>query len=66
MGFERLAMIMQGLRSNYDTDIFQPLISVIAKKANCTYGNNWGDNSLNSLGIIDGGMEINWRCYSSN
>mgnify|MGYP001267002874 CR=1 FL=1 len=38
MGFERLAMIMQGVESNYDTDIFLPLITEISKKANCNYG----------------------------
>ena len=27
MGFERLCMIMQNVKSNYDTDLFQPLIS---------------------------------------
>ena len=40
MGFERLAMIMQGLKSNYDTDIFQPIIQAIAKKAGLKYGEN--------------------------
>ena len=40
MGFERLAMIMQGVKSNYDTDIFQPIIQVIAKKAGLKYGDN--------------------------
>ena len=29
MGFERLCMIVQGKTSNYDTDIFQPLIQKI-------------------------------------
>ena len=38
MGFERLCMVMQGKRSNYDTDVFQPLIQEIAKKAGRTYG----------------------------
>ncbi len=40
MGFERLAMIMQRVKSNYDTDIFQPIIQAIAKKAGLKYGEN--------------------------
>ncbi|MBF90407.1 MAG: alanine--tRNA ligase [Flavobacteriales bacterium] len=38
MGFERLCMVLQGVQSNYDTDVFQPLIQGIAKKAGKTYG----------------------------
>ena len=40
MGFERLCMVMQGKRSNYDTDVFQPLIQEIARKSGKTYGQN--------------------------
>ncbi|MCS6795036.1 MAG: alanine--tRNA ligase [Raineya sp.] len=40
MGFERLCMAIQGKKSNYDTDIFQPLIAFVAQKANTTYGKN--------------------------
>ncbi len=38
MGFERLAMAIQGKYSNYDTDVFQPIIQSIAQKAGKTYG----------------------------
>ncbi|MBP5548462.1 MAG: alanine--tRNA ligase [Bacteroidales bacterium] len=38
MGFERLCMVLQGKKSNYDTDVFQPLIQEIAVKAGMTYG----------------------------
>ncbi len=40
MGFERLCMVMQGKRSNYDTDVFQPLIQEIASKCGKHYGDN--------------------------
>lgn len=38
MGFERLAMAIQGKQSNYDTDVFQPLIQWVAKEAGVAYG----------------------------
>lgn len=38
MGFERLVMAIQGKTSNYDTDIFQPLIRDVASRANTSYG----------------------------
>ncbi len=37
MGFERLAMALQGKKSNYDTDIFMPLIGFVADKAGVKY-----------------------------
>ncbi|MDR2384802.1 MAG: alanine--tRNA ligase [Tannerella sp.] len=38
MGFERLCMALQGKTSNYDTDIFQPLIRSVAKMTGFEYG----------------------------
>lgn len=38
MGFERLAMVLQGKTSNYDTDIFQPLIAELEKISGKKYG----------------------------
>ncbi|MEE1102654.1 MAG: alanine--tRNA ligase, partial [Alistipes sp.] len=38
MGFERLCMILQGKKSNYDTDVFQPTISRLASMADKKYG----------------------------
>ncbi len=40
MGFERLAMVLQNVRSNYDTDIFTPIIDEISKLAGIKYGSN--------------------------
>ena len=38
MGFERLCMAIQGVTSNYDTDIFQNTITEIGKLCNINYG----------------------------
>lgn len=40
MGFERLCMALQGKTSNYDTDIFQPIIGRLAKLTGKTYGSD--------------------------
>jgi len=38
MGFERLAMVIQGKQSNYDTDVFTPLINKVCDITGFTYG----------------------------
>ena len=38
MGFERLCMVLQDKKSNYDTDVFIPLIREIETLTNSTYG----------------------------
>ena len=40
MGFERLCMALQGKTSNYDTDVFTPLIGKISELSEKKYGEN--------------------------
>ncbi len=44
MGFERLCVVLQGKQSNYDTDVFQPLISFLENLSGKTYKNNEKDD----------------------
>ncbi len=46
MGLERLAAVLQGVHSNYDTDLFQALIKAAAKLTNTS------DTSSKSLNVI--------------
>ncbi|MFD1257753.1 alanine--tRNA ligase [Mucilaginibacter terrae] len=39
MGFERLVRVLQGKTSNYDTDVFMPLIEFISEKSGIQYPN---------------------------
>ncbi len=38
MGFERLVRTIQGKTSNYDTDVFQPMLKKIGEICQCQYG----------------------------
>ena len=40
MGFERLAMVVQGKKSNYDTDIFMPIIKKLEKLSGKKYSSS--------------------------
>ena len=44
MGFERLVRTLQGKTSNYDTDVFQPIIQVIAAMSGKQYGQSEKDD----------------------
>ena len=38
MGFERMVAVLQGKKSNYDTDVFAPLLTAISERAGVPYG----------------------------
>ena len=40
MGFERLCMVLQNVKSNYDTDVFTPIIREIETITDVKYGDN--------------------------
>ncbi|HZZ81080.1 MAG TPA: alanine--tRNA ligase [Gemmataceae bacterium] len=43
MGFERVTKVLQGKSSNYDTDIFTPILDAFAKMTGKTYGGKLDD-----------------------
>ena len=47
MGLERLAAVAQGVHSNYDTDLFRPILEAIGKRTGRRYGDDAaGDRSM--------------------
>ncbi len=52
MGLERLTAVIQGVKSNYDTDFFTPIIRLVEKTSGKTYGKN-ADNDVSIRVIAD-------------
>lgn len=52
MGLERLTAVIQGVKSNYDTDLFTPIIRFVEKFSGKTYGKN-ADNDVSIRVIAD-------------
>ncbi|NLX52845.1 MAG: alanine--tRNA ligase [Deltaproteobacteria bacterium] len=52
MGLERLTAVIQGVTSNYDTDLFAPIIRFVEKTSGKTYGKN-AENDISIRVIAD-------------
>jgi alanyl-tRNA synthetase len=52
MGLERLTAVIQGVKSNYETDLFTPIIRFVEKISGKTYGKN-ADNDISIRVIAD-------------
>ncbi|MFT5920145.1 MAG: alanyl-tRNA synthetase, partial [Granulosicoccus sp.] len=53
MGFERLCMAVQGKRSNYDTDLFAPLISKVESLSGKKYQSSDSETDIAIRVIVD-------------
>ena len=51
MGFERVVAVIQGKKSNYDTDVFMPLINAVSKMAGVPYAD--GENAVAMRVVAD-------------
>jgi alanyl-tRNA synthetase len=51
MGFERLCMVLQNKKSNYETDVFSGLIDFISKKTGIIYNNRYEKNAKSDIAI---------------
>ncbi len=51
MGFERVVAVIQGKKSNYDTDVFMPLISAVSQLAGVPYAD--GENAVAMRVVAD-------------
>ncbi|MCU0683510.1 MAG: alanine--tRNA ligase [Polyangiaceae bacterium] len=53
MGLERMASLLQGVTSNYDTDLLRPLVERAASLSGKAYGGSMGDDDVSMRVIAD-------------
>src|SRR5882672_9682246 len=53
MGLERITAVIQGKLSNYDTDVFTPLLSAIGTRAGVTYGGSMEPTDVSMRVVAD-------------
>jgi alanyl-tRNA synthetase len=53
MGLERVAAVMQGKLSNYDTDAFTPLLAAIGERAGTTHGGTMSESDVSMRVVAD-------------
>lgn len=58
MGFERVCAVLQNKKSNYDTDVFTPLINAVAKLSNVKYDENLFADDNSSVGQSNISMRV--------
>jgi alanyl-tRNA synthetase len=77
MGFERLVRVLQGKTSNYDTDVFQPIIQFIAEKSGIAYqkphsalskreGSNGVDDMTKDKKVSPTGGDLEGACFGED
>jgi len=59
MGLERLAAVAQGVKSNYDTDLFAPILAAISRVAEKPYGKN-GEDDVSLRVIADHSRSVSF------
>ncbi len=58
MGFERVCAVLQGKKSNYDTDVFIPIIEAVSKLSNIDYNINLAADDNSSIGQSNVAMRV--------
>ncbi len=58
MGFERVCAVLQKKNSNYDTDVFTPIINAIEKLSGVKYDNNLPADDKSSAGLTNIAMRV--------
>jgi alanyl-tRNA synthetase len=53
MGLERITAVTQGVLSNYDTDLFTPILAAIAGLAGATYGGTMSESDVSMRVVAD-------------